>query len=115
MLLLYVVLWTLNSMLRNRLGHYPSALRATLIADLVILGGLLAADVIMTCYSNWSSMGDRYPGSVSYLAIYIVDLVFWAVFLASMTASGTLAVQAVRSLKAKRVAGGVSSFSNPTL
>lgn len=113
MLLLYVVIWTLNTMLRKQLGHNPSALKTALIADLVVLGCLLIASVVMYCYVTWLSM-DSYMNRRSvrdfdYRAIYIVDLTFWCLYLVSIIAAGALAVLAVSSLHAKRVAGGVSA------
>ncbi|KZM25389.1 uncharacterized protein EKO05_0000561 [Ascochyta rabiei] len=106
-MLLFVVLWTLNTMLRKQLGHNPSALRMGLIAVLTILGILNAVSVILYSYTSWLSRDYRNLVDFNYTAVYYVDLAFWSVYLASILASATLSLLAVRSPKTKRVAGGL--------
>ncbi|KAJ4366527.1 hypothetical protein N0V95_000193 [Ascochyta clinopodiicola] len=105
-MLLFVVLWTLNTMLRKQLGHNPSALRMSLIAVLAILGVLNAVSVILYCYTSWLNMGYYRSYDFNYAAVYYVDLTFWCVYLASILASAALSLLAGRSLGTKGVARG---------
>ena len=112
--MLFVVIWTLNFVLRKQLGHRPLALRVTLLVDLFILGSLLAAFVSLVCYQDWLSIQelqgnyDAYPGNYNWMASGYLQLTFWALYLVSILASGTLSLLTVRSLEKRNLARGVS-------
>ena len=112
-LFLWVVIWTLNTMLRKQLGARTSALKIALGLDLFLLGALLLAYIVMICnifylsgrslynYSRWG-MGSKWI-SASY-----VGIAFSCVYLISISGSGILALLGARSLKKKHGAGSVS-------
>jgi hypothetical protein len=99
-------------MLREQLGHNPSALKIFLGLDLFVLGGLLASTVAINCYMYWLGTEAAWTTSISrnfnFMAVRHVNMVFRVLYLISILASGTLSILAVRSLKKKHMAGGVS-------
>ncbi|KAF2625179.1 hypothetical protein BU25DRAFT_412980 [Macroventuria anomochaeta] len=109
-LFLFVVIYTLNIMLRKQLGHNPSALKIAFGLDLFVLGGLLLSYVVLLCYTYWRAgrfYRTRLSGfSFNYIASTYVCLAFDAVYMISILASGVLSLLAARSLKKKHVASG---------
>ncbi|KAH6644024.1 hypothetical protein C7974DRAFT_12783 [Boeremia exigua] len=105
-LLLFVVIYTLNTMLRKQLGHNPSSLRIALGIDLFVLGSLLLSSVVLVAYLYWHFSRAYFRGyiSISPMSPLYVTLAFSAVFLISILASGALSIAAARSLKKRNSA-----------
>lgn len=112
-LLLFVVIYTLNTMLRNQLGRSTAMLKVTLGIDLAVLGLILLTLTIMSIYALYwvgRSLSMDSPSNLYTVlnATIYLGLAFDAVTLLSVLGSGALAFVAARSLKKKHIAGAVS-------
>jgi hypothetical protein len=111
-LFLFVVIYTLNIMLRKQLGASTSALKIVLGLDLFVLAALLLTYVVMTCYIYYWNIRSFYgyyrSDWFNWVATNYVSLAFACVYLISILGSGVLALLSTRSLKKKHSAGSVS-------
>jgi hypothetical protein len=111
-LLLVVIVWTLNSMLREHLGHRLKASKAVCLAIVVLMGLFSFVVTVLRCYLQWLATTDGlYSGRPVFITEYqYISLVFWVLYLASVLISGVFALLAVRAMRSKQVFGGVSSL-----
>lgn len=114
-LLMVVFIWTLNTMLRKQLGHNPSVLKVALGVALLVLSGLLVSMVALGCYVYWMGADDGQDSSLTTYynllsAVNYIRVVFWALFMISLLASGAVSLLAVRSLRKNHVALGVRTL-----
>jgi hypothetical protein len=111
-LLLFVAIWTLNTMLRKQLGHTSAMLKIILGIDLVILGVLLLVVTVLICYSYHFIGRSIYDSSASLgiilSATQYITLAFNAVIVISILGSGAVSLATARSLKKKHIANTVS-------
>lgn len=111
MLLLFVVFYTLNIMLRKQLGQDLSVLRVVFGIDLLILGVLLLALVAMLSYYYYWMGRSYYQLGINTVASIYISLSFDAFYILSIVASGVLTVLAANSLRRKNMSQIVSSPS----
>ncbi|KAF3045176.1 hypothetical protein E8E12_010361 [Didymella heteroderae] len=106
MLLLYVVFYLLNIMLRKQLGQNLSVLKVVFGIDLLILGVLLLTTTAMLCqYYYWYGHGSYWrSGPTSVYASVYINLAFNAFQVLSIIGSGVLSILAVKSLKQRSMA-----------
>lgn len=105
-LLLWVVIFTLNIMLRKQLGASTSALELVFGVVLFVLGALLLTYTVLTCYIYYYGVRsfNRYyywNNGFNYMSAAYVGLAFVCVYLVSISGSGILAILGARSLKKK--------------
>ncbi|KAF1931641.1 uncharacterized protein M421DRAFT_2288 [Didymella exigua CBS 183.55] len=105
MLLLYVVFYLLNMMLRKQLGQNLSVLRVVFGIDLFILGVLLFTYTVMLCqYYYELGRNDYFNPGVNIAAAIYISLAFDALHVLSIIGSGALSVLAVKSLRQRSMA-----------
>lgn len=113
-LLLFVVIYILNTMLRKQLGHNPSGLKNALGLILLVMGGLLLSYVAIQCYLYNAQM-DLYRGytiAIDYSSPVYIGLAFDALVIISMLFSGALSIIAARSLKKTYNTSNVSASTD---
>jgi hypothetical protein len=101
--LLFVVVFTLNSMLRQQLGHVG------------IMGALTAGKIGLSSYINWSQTEVGWSRS-SYnrglvLTLQQYNVAYYSLYLVSVLVSGGLALMSIMSLRSRRSPAGVSHIS----
>jgi hypothetical protein len=107
-LLLVVVVWTLNTMLRAQLGHSTTVFKAIYIVIVAIMGALTCVLIGLACYNDWT---QTQVGRVRY-TVYLFDVeakyrvAYHTLYLLSVLASGGLAVMTIMSLRSKRHPAG---------
>jgi hypothetical protein len=112
-LLLVVVVYTLNIMLRQQLGQVPALLKIALLSIVGLMGVLTGVKIGLTSYVTWtqlngySSFGYRY-GSFSYTAVQQFTTAYMSLYLVSVFAAGALALMSIMSLRSRRGPAGVS-------
>lgn len=117
-LLAFVVLYTLNTMLRKQLGHNPSALRMVFGPILFVLGGLLLSYLVIVSYlySHYGRLSYGYDDvDIDVMSPTYISLAFDGMFLISILGSGALSIIAARSLKKKHGTSNVSTSPNPNI
>lgn len=119
-LFLFVVIYTLNTMLRKQLGHNPTSLKVVLLVILFVLGSILLSYIVLNSYIQWwfsreyNSRDYSNIPDTELMATNYLGLAFDCVFLISIIGSGALSLVAANSLKRKHVAGSVSLLSQYT-
>jgi hypothetical protein len=110
-LLLFVVVYTLNIMLRQQLGHVPMILKMALLFVVGLMGVLTCVKIGLTNYLNSMQLKgySRYGyGSISYLAVQHFNTAYISLYLVSVFAAGALALMSIMSLRSRRGPAGVS-------
>ncbi|KAJ4987725.1 hypothetical protein SVAN01_06749 [Stagonosporopsis vannaccii] len=103
-MLAFVVIYTLNTMLRKQLGHNPSGLRMVFGSILFVLGGLLLSYLAIQSYFLWNfgRMDYGYNNiTIDVMSPSYISLAFDGTFLVSILSSGALSIAAARALKKK--------------
>jgi hypothetical protein len=113
--LLFVVVFTLNSMLRQQLGHTSTIYKGALIAIVGIMGALTAGKIGLSSYINWSQTEVGWSRS-SYnrglvLTLQQYNVAYYSLYLVSVLVSGGLALMSIMSLRSRRSPAGVSHIS----
>lgn len=117
-LLLVVVVFTLNTMLRRQLGtgHSNAIFKIVPLAIIGLLGALACVVAGMTAYVN-AEMGRSYAYRYRYRFSNLGDVIeplsgirvaFYSLYLVSLLVAGALALTTVMSLRKAGKAGGVS-------
>jgi len=111
-LLLFVVVFTLNTMLREQLGHTTAIYKYLLLAVMGVMGALTCAHIGLTSYIYWSQteagQSTRLYRRVPYLASQQLRVAYYSLYLVSVLASGGLALLTIMSLRSRRSPAGVS-------
>jgi hypothetical protein len=111
--LLVVVVWTLNSMLRKRLGRTPKISKIVCLFIVVFMGLFTCVHISLQCYHLWlntpAGLFSTMPAFVE--EVIHISLAFWVLYLASVLVSGALALVAIQSMRSKHVSGGVSALA----
>lgn len=110
-LLLFVVIYTLNTMLRKHLGHSPSALKVVAGLALFVLGGLLVPYIVIQCYLSWQYRDiSKTPDiKIDVFATRYISLAFDGMFLICVLGFGALSIRTARSIKKKYGTSNVST------
>lgn len=111
-LLLYVVFYLLNMMLRKQLGQNLSVLKIVFGLDVLILGVLSLVFTAMFCnYYYHQGRGYYYRPEVNIIAAVYTSLAFDAFEVLSIIGSLAMSVLAARSLQQRKMAKTVSPQS----
>lgn len=117
-LLMFVVVYTLNTMLRAQLGHASAIYKYGLLAIMVILGLLTCGQIGFSSYINWtqtqSSNGFGFSRDLPYEAAQQYRAAINAFYLVSILAAAALAFMTLMSLRSRRSPAGVSRAPIPT-
>lgn len=108
-LLLFVVVWTLNKILRDHLGYHSTISKVIFMALLVFMGLLTSARIVLGSYNSWAYtvyLSDSYT-SMLYEAADKLGIVYWAFYLSSTIVSLSFSLSTVCSMKSKHLAGAV--------
>ena len=108
--LLVVVVWTLNSMLRERLDRKWRISQAICLAIVVFMGLFTCVHVGLQCYHLWlNTWAGLYSNKLAYIEEQTyIGLAFWVLYLTSVLVSGAFALLAMQSMRPQRISGGVS-------
>jgi hypothetical protein len=108
--LLVVVVWTLPSMLRERLDRKSKLSRAICLATVVFMGFFTCVNIGLQCYHLWLNTVDGlYSGQPAFFEEQLrIGLAYWVLYLASILAAGALVLLAMQPMRSKHASGGVS-------
>ncbi|KAF6791646.1 hypothetical protein CSOJ01_14331 [Colletotrichum sojae] len=109
-LLLFVVVWTLNKILREHLGYHSTVSTIIFMALLVFMGLLTAARIVLGSYNSWAYTiisPDSYT-SMLWEAAEKLCIVYWVFYLSSTIVSLSFSLSAIASMKSKHLDGAVS-------
>jgi hypothetical protein len=108
--LLVVVVWTLTSMLRERLDRKWNLSRAICLATVVFMGLFTCVNIGLQCYNLWlNTMGGLYSGQPALFEEQLrIGLAYWVLYLASILVAGALVLLAMQPMRSKHASGGVS-------
>lgn len=111
-LLLVVVLWVVNSALRDHLGNHPGFFKIIYGIVLGIVGVIMAVYVGIQCYNTWLNTDAGSDSDGEYLGDEQeqVTVAYWVLYLVAVVLSGALSLMAVVSLRSRQ-AGGVRQSS----
>lgn len=114
-LLLFVVVYTLNMMLRQQLGHVSKILKIALLVIVVFMGAITCVRIGLRSYYNWtfmqglnSSWSSRAARVQFMLAVQRFSMAWDALYLLSVLAAGALALMTIVQLRSRRSPAGVS-------
>jgi hypothetical protein len=106
--LLVVVVWTLTSMLRERLDRKWKLSRAICLATVVFMGLFTCVNIGLQCYNLWlNTMGGLYSRQPALFEEQLrVGLAYWVLYLASILVAGALVLLAMQPVRSKHASGG---------
>ena len=113
-LLLFVVVFTLNMLLREHLGVPTAAFKVILFILVGVLAAVTIVKVVVECYTLWTYTSAGYHLTTPQRATEAVRVVYTTIVLCCILISGGLSAKTVLSMRARRHVGGVRSTS-PTL
>ncbi|OAL52110.1 hypothetical protein IQ07DRAFT_403499 [Pyrenochaeta sp. DS3sAY3a] len=107
-LLLFVVVYTLNTMLREHLGGMTSVYKVIYIAILGFMFALTVAQIGISSYNLWTQTNGGYDANAEPIiqpaeGLRIAYIVF---YLVSVLVSGALSLQAIFAMRSRRLPGG---------
>jgi len=112
-LLLFVVVYTLNMMLRQQLGHVSKILKIALLVIVVFMGAITCVRIGLRSYYNWtfmqglnSSWSSRAARVQFMLAVQRFSMAWDALYLLSVLAAGALALMTIVQLRSRRSPAG---------
>lgn len=108
-LLLFVVVWTLNKILREHLGYHSTVSKTIFMALLVFMGLLTAARIVLGSYNSWAYTvisPDPYT-SMLWEAAEKLGIVYWVFYLSSTIVSLSFSLSTIASMKSKHLGGAV--------
>ncbi|KAF2027895.1 hypothetical protein EK21DRAFT_70981 [Setomelanomma holmii] len=93
-LLLFVVVYTLNSMLRAQTGHRPVVFKIVTLAIVVLMGILTCTLIGMQSYNNWTQTEAGYDTNADAIIWETARfrVAYYALYMLSVLASGALAL-----------------------
>jgi hypothetical protein len=111
--LLVVVVWTLTSMLRERLDRKWKLSRAIRLTTVVFMGLLTCVNIGLQCYHLWlNTMDGLYSGQPAFFEEQLrIGLAYWVLYLASILVAGAFVLLAMQPMRSKHTSGGVSLFA----
>jgi hypothetical protein len=112
-LLLVVVVWGVNSVLRDHLGNHPGFFKIIYGAILGVVGAIMVSYLGIQCYNLWLNTDDGQESDGDSLGFEQerIGVAYYALYLIAVVVSGALSMMAVVSLRSRR-AGGVRDFPN---
>ncbi|KAF2819822.1 hypothetical protein CC86DRAFT_334935 [Ophiobolus disseminans] len=109
-LLLFVVVFTLNTMLQAQLSHASNLYKYLLLAVVGLMAALTCGQIGFSSYINWSQTelgrSTRSYRHVPYLVAQQYRAAFYSLYLVSVLASGALALKTILSLRSRRGPAG---------
>jgi hypothetical protein len=109
-LLLVVVVYGVNSLLRQHHGHNPSYFNFIYGFILVVVGGLCAGLIGISCWNDSVYASAYYNGTHLYAEVY-VRLTYFVLYLLAVIAASIMAAATIFSMRAR---GAINRVSSPT-
>lgn len=106
-LLLVLVVYNMNNLLRQIHGHNPSYFKFIYGFILVVMGALTCGLIGIQCY-NFSVAGFVSSGDFLYNEEIRLGLAYYVMYLVSVLAAGALATATIVSMRARGTPRGVS-------
>lgn len=114
-LLLCVVVYILNTMLREHLGGMTRVYKVIYIAILGFMFALTVAQIGLSSYNLWTQTNAGYDANAEPV-IYPAEglrIAYIVLYLVSVLVSGALSLQAIFAMRSRRLPGGVSPLYTP--
>jgi hypothetical protein len=113
-LLLVVVVWGVNELLRDQLGNSPSYFRIVYYVVLGFMGMFTLGYIGFQSYNFWSvSTAGQDAGAETYgLEEVKVEIAYFVFYLLSVFVAGAMAIMSVLSMRSRNYATGVSTPSS---
>lgn len=110
-LLLFVVVYTLNAMLREHLGQFTAVFKIACLAIVGIMGALTCGLIGVVSYNRWTNTEAGLDRDATFFVDAEVNLriAYWVLYLLSVLAAGALALLTIFQLRSRRDRGGVGS------
>jgi hypothetical protein len=113
--LLFVVVFTLNTMLRQQLGYTSAIYKGALIAIVGLMGALTCGKIGLSSYINWSRTEVGWSRSSYNRGLILTqqqyNAAYYSLYLVSVLVAGGLALMSITSLRSRRSPAGVSHSS----
>lgn len=109
-LLLFVVVYVLNTMLREHLGGMTRIYKVIYLVILVFMFALTCGQMGLSSYNLWTQTEDGYDADAEVL-IYPAErlrIAYTVFYLLSVLASGAFSLIAIFAMRSRRLPGGVS-------
>ncbi|KZL87960.1 hypothetical protein CI238_12565 [Colletotrichum incanum] len=103
-LLLFVIVWTLNTMLQEHLGYRMNACKVICIVIIAVTGMLTCARIGLNSYNLWTVPEYWLPSEteILYDAYPKLNVAYWGFYLLSTITSGVFSLITTISLKSRR-------------
>jgi len=108
-ILLVVVVWSVNILLRKRLNSGRTFYKGICLAIISVMGALTCGYIGLSSYNTWTltaAGSEFFRRSKSAEAIKLA-VAYWILYLLSIVASGALSIVTLLSMRSKRVPIGV--------
>ncbi|CAO2654286.1 Nn.00g110190.m01.CDS01 [Neocucurbitaria sp. VM-36] len=107
-LLLFVIVYVLNTMLRERLGGVTVVFKVIYLAILGLMFALTCGQIGLSCYNLWTQTDAGYDAGAQLLTYSAerVRIAYSVLYFLSVLASGALSLVTVFSLRSRRHATG---------
>ncbi|KAK1958806.1 hypothetical protein LY78DRAFT_725633 [Colletotrichum sublineola] len=103
-LLLFVIVWTLNTMLQEHLGYRMNVCKVICKVILAVTGMLTCARIGLSSYNLWTIPEYWFPSELEILydGYLKLNVAYWGFYLLSTITSGVFSLITIISLKSRR-------------
>lgn len=111
-LLTFVMVFTLNKVLREHLGNFSIANKYSLLVVMGLVAAVSIAQLAVSCYNIWTVTDAGYYKNALYEPAERLRVAWAAICLAATLAGGAFAITTIRAMRSRRHACGVSLLSH---